>query len=103
MIVNIKGFIVAKQYPWEDMPSFSHITFDPRDCGLDDYVTVCEHKIVVSIPNDFDIRPQQIAALEKKKQELREKFSMAVKELDDQINSLLAIGTARVVDDGTTD
>lgn len=101
MKVTIKGFIVAKQYEWEDAPTFSHVNFDPRDCGLDDYIVVREHEFDVEVPDDFDVRPYQIEALEKKKQELREKFAMAVKELDDRISSLLAIGSAKVVDDGT--
>lgn len=101
MKVAINGFIVARQYPWEDAPSFSHVNFDPRECGLDDYVVVCPHDFDADVPDDFDIRPYQIKELEKKKQELREKFAMAVKELDDRINSLLAINSAKVVSDGT--
>ncbi len=102
MKVIIKGFIVAQQFPWDDKVDFTFLGFDPRDSKIDNYFVVREHAFEVDVPDDFDVRPQQIAALEKQKQELRSKFAMAVKELDDRINSLLAINNSvRVVDDGT--
>lgn len=97
----ITGFVVAQQYPWDEEPAFTFIGFDPVEHGMDNYIPVCAHSFEIDVPDDFDVRPHQIAALEKKKQELREKFAMAVKEVDDRINSLLAIGTAKVVEDGT--
>lgn len=98
---TLEVFVVAEQYAWEDTPRFSVLGFDPRTCDIDSYYVISQTSMDVEIPNDFDMRPHQIAVLEKKKQEVREKFAMAVKELDDQINSLLAIGTAKVVEDGT--
>jgi hypothetical protein len=98
----ITGFVVAQQYPWDDEPSFTFIGFDPVEHEIDNYIPVCAHSFEIEIPNDFDVRPHQIATLEKKKRELREKFAMAVKEVDDRINSLLAINNSvKVVDDGT--
>lgn len=98
---TIKAFVVAQQYAWQDKPEFSVLGFDPRECGLNEYAVVCQTSFDVDIPDDFDIRPQQIAALEKRKQEVQAEFAAKVKELDDRINSLLAIGTAKVADDGT--
>jgi hypothetical protein len=104
MKTTITGFVVAQQYSWDENPSFTFLGFDPVELGMENYFTVKPHSFEVDVPDDFDTRPHQVAALEKKKQELREKFAMAVKELDDRINSLLAISnSAKVVDDGTTD
>lgn len=104
MKTTIKGFVVAQSYPWDDTVNYTFLTFDPRESKMEHYFVVSEHSFEVDVPDNFDIRPQQVAALESKKQELREKFAMAVKELDDRINSLLAINNSvKVVDDGTTD
>lgn len=100
---TIKVFVVAEQYPWDDEPRFSCLGFDPRECGLDSYVVVCQTSFDAEIPDDFDMRPHQVAALEKKKREVQAEFAAKVKELDDEINSLLAIGHAKVVSDGTAD
>lgn len=100
---TITAFVVANQEPWDDAPRFSPLGFDPREHGLDNYVVVAETAFDVDIPDDFDIRPHQVAALEKKKREVQAQFAAKVKELDDRINSLLAIGTAKVVSDGTAD
>lgn len=102
MIQTIKAFVVAEQYSWEDTPRFTPLGFDPGKMGMDHYVVVAQTTFDVHIPDDFDMRPHQVAALEKKKREAQAAFAAKVKEIDDQINSLLAIGTAKVVDDGTT-
>ena len=99
----INGFVVAQQYPWDNEPYFTFVGFDPVEHNLDNYILVCAHSFEIEIPNDFDVRPHQILALEKKKQDLTNKYASSVKQIDDQINNLLAIGTAKVVDDGTTD
>ena len=101
MIKTVKAFVVAEQEPWDKEPRFTPLGFDPREHGMDNYVVVAQTTFDIHVPDDFDIRPHQVAALEKKKQELREKFAMAVKELDDRINSLLAIGNSKGVNDGT--
>jgi len=101
MIQTITAFVVATQDPWDATPRFSPLGFDPREHGMDNYVVVAQTSFEVHIPDDFDIRPHQVAALEKKKRDVHAQFAAKVKEIDDQINSLLAIGTAKVVDDGT--
>ncbi len=98
---TISGFVVAQQYPWDELPDYTFVGFDPRECGIDNYVVVCAHEFQVDVPDDFDIRPHQVAILEKKKREVQAEFAAKVKEIDDQINSLLAIGHAKVVSDGT--
>lgn len=58
----------------------------PPDC-----VPIMPFEFCVEIPADFDPRPQQIKALEAQRQELHGKFAAAVLEIDQRINSLLAL------------
>lgn len=102
MKVTIKGFVIATQYPWNDEPQIGFACYDSSKYNDTDAV-VCEHQFDVEIPDGFDMRPHLVSGLEKQKEKARLEFAMKVKELDDRINSLLAIGTAKVVDDGTTD
>jgi hypothetical protein len=101
MIKTINAFVVATQDPWDKKPVFMPLGFDPQKMGMDHYVVVAQTSFEVHIADDFDMRPHQVAALEKKKRDAQAAFAAKVKEIDDQINSLLAIGTAKVVDDGT--
>jgi hypothetical protein len=50
-----------------------------------------EHEFEVEVPDNFDPRPGQVAALEAKKKEIQAEFAAKVKQIEDQINSLLAI------------
>jgi hypothetical protein len=50
-----------------------------------------EHEFEVEVPDNFDPRPGQVAALEAKKEEMRADFAKRVKDIDDKINSLMAI------------
>lgn len=90
MQVEISGYLVAKQYDWEDAPTFSFLGFDPEGQGLD-YVTLNPYSFVAEVPDNFDIRPHKIEMLRKDKEKLQAEFAKRVKELDDQINRLLAI------------
>jgi hypothetical protein len=90
MKVTIKGYITCQQYAWDDKPTFSFYGFDPT--GYDSStVKVMEHEFEVEVPDNFDPRPGQVAALEAKKEEMRAEFSKRVKDIDDKINSLMAI------------
>jgi arylsulfatase A-like enzyme len=92
--ITIKGYIVHQVYrdTPHDKGTFAFQTY-PAFAGSSIYIQtpVCEHELTVNVPDDFDPRPGQIAALEKQKQEMRAKFAAAVKEIDDRINSLLAL------------
>lgn len=90
MKVEIKGFIVAQQYPWEDKPVFTYTGYDPENVGSS-LVKVMEHSFEIDIPDNFDVRPGLVASLNKKKEEINLEFAKRVREIDDQINSLLAI------------
>lgn len=88
MKVTIKGFIHYRQEAWTDSGAYSFMHCDMTDCG---YVNVMPHEIEIEVPDDFDPRPQQVAALEAEKQKARAEFQKRVTEIDRKIQSLLAI------------
>ena len=88
MKVTIKGFINYKKDGWYDGDDYLFNKYDMSEHG---YVTVMPHEIAVEVPDDFDPRPHQVAALEAEKQKARAEFQARVTEIDRQIQSLLAI------------
>lgn len=63
-------------------------------CRVDDNqerIFVSEQIVTIDAPEDFDPRPQMVAALEAEKEALRAAFAARVVELDRQINQLLAL------------
>ena len=88
MKVTIKGFITYKKDDWRDGDDYHFNKYDMSEHG---YVTVMPHEIVVEVPDDFDPRPKQVAALIAEKQKARAEFLARVTEIDRQIQSLLAI------------
>ena len=63
----------------------------------DGRVHISEHSFEVDIPDNFDPRPQMIAALQAEKQKVRAEFARRVAELDDQIGKLQALTMDGVV------
>ena len=88
MKVTIEGFIHYRKQAWMDSGSYSFMPCDMTECG---YVNVMPHEIEVEVPDDFDPRPHQVAALIAEKQKARADFLKRVTEIDRQIQSLLAI------------
>ena len=91
MKVKIKGYVTHTKYKWEDKPHYSFYGFDPSDHLGDDSVVVMQHEVEIEIPDDFDPRPGQIAALKAQKERAQAEFAKRVTEIDEKINSLLAI------------
>ena len=88
MKVTIKGFINYRNDGWREGYDYRFHQCDMSEHG---YVTVMPHEIEVEVPDDFDPRQQQVAALEAEKQKARADFQRRVTEIDRQIQSLLAI------------
>ena len=92
MKIELKGFVFCRT-------SGGKVEFElmPWDCRTwdaslaDGRIFVKEHLTTVEVPDDFDPRPQQVAALEAAKQKARAEFQARVTEIDRQIQSLLAI------------
>lgn len=90
MKVTIKGYITCTQYAWDSKQTYSFYSFDPTTYDSST-VKVMEHEFEVEVPDNFDPRPGQVATLEAKKKEIKAEFAAKVKQIEDQINSLLAI------------
>ena len=90
MKVTVQGFIVAKQYDWEEKPSFSWSAYDPtewdKECAI-----VRPHEIEFDVPDNFDFRPIRIAELERQKAEVKAKLAAELIRIDDAIQKLLAL------------
>ena len=92
MKVTINGYIVARQYDWEKTPHFEFLHYDPSTATFDaSAVKVQAHMFEVDIPDNFDIHPYQIDKLRKERDQAAAEFAKRVKQIDDKINSLLAI------------
>lgn len=92
MKIELKGYLFCRLYCGQ--PEFELLPYDPRtwgDDGKDGQVFVKEHLTTVEVPDDFDPRPQQVAALEAEKQKARADFQARITEIDRQIQSLMAI------------
>lgn len=92
MNIDMKGFVFCRasggKFEFELLP-WDCRTWDAS--SADGRIFVKEHLTTVEVPDDFDPRPQQVAALEAAKQKARAEFQARITELDRQIQSLLAI------------
>lgn len=93
MRATINGFITHEQSSWDKEPRIGFLMYDPRQFGADRAV-IREHSFEVEVPDEFDPRPQQVEILRQQQQKIRAEMSARIKQLDDQINSLLAIEAA---------
>jgi 2',3'-cyclic-nucleotide 2'-phosphodiesterase (5'-nucleotidase family) len=94
---TITGFVTAAPIRYgkdKGQLSVSFSTYKPSPEYDPDRVVVFEHAIEVEVPDNFDPRPAMVANLEEKKRQVRAEFAKKVKELDEQIQSLLAIENA---------
>jgi hypothetical protein len=89
MKIKIKTHIYYNKYSWEDKGEFEVFSFKFED---DNHRThVCDQEIEVDVPDDYDPRAQQVAALEKKKQKVMAEFQKTVDGINDQISKLQAL------------
>ena len=92
MKIELKGYLFCRLYSGK--PEFELLPWDCRiwdAASVDGRVFVTEHTTTVEVPDDFDPRPQQVAALEAAKQKARAEFQARITEIDRQIQSLMAI------------
>lgn len=89
---TIKGYVTYRTESYYTDAERVHWTrYDPRITGLNKDVLIGEHSIEVEVPDDFDPRPAQVQRLREEQQKVRAAMAKRIKELDDQINSLLAL------------
>ena len=89
MKVKITAHVHYNKYSWDEEGSFEVFPFKFPD---DDHRTyVGEQEIEVDVPDNYDPRAQQIAALEKHKQKVMADFQKSVDDINDRISKLQAL------------
>ena len=89
MKVKITAHVHYNKYSWDEEGSFEVFPFKFPD---DDHRTyVGEQEIEVDVPDNYDPRAQQIAALEKQKQKVMADFQKSVDDINDRISKLQAL------------
>jgi hypothetical protein len=89
MKVTVTVYVNYNKYSWDDKGKFEVFTFKFDD---DDSRTfVCEQEIEIEVPDNYDPRAQQIAALEKHKQKVMADYQKMVNDINEKISKLQAI------------
>jgi hypothetical protein len=89
MKIKTTIYIHYLKYPWEEKGDYEVFSFKAHD---DEQRTfICEQEIEIELPDNYDPRAQQIAALEKKRQRVMADYQKAVNEINDQISKLQAL------------
>jgi hypothetical protein len=87
--IKVTAHIHYSKWIWDDKGEFEIWSMRMDD---DDYrVYVCSQEIEIEVPDNYDPRAPQIAALEKKKQKVMAEYQKTVTEINDQINKLQAL------------
>ena len=89
MKIKIKVHIHHQKYEWEDKGQY--LVYSHKFDDTDYRAHICEQEIEVEVPDDFDPRAQQIAALEKQKQKVMAEYQKTVTEINDRISKLQAL------------
>ena len=89
MKIKTTIYIHYCKYAWDEKGSFEVFSFQADD--NEHRTFVCETEIEIEVPDDYDPRAQQIAALEKEKQKVMAEYQKNVTEINDRINKLQAL------------
>jgi len=89
MKIKLTANVHFCKYSWEDKGVFELFSVKLGDT---DYRTfVREQEIEIEVPDNYDPRVQQIAALEKQKQKVMADFHKSVAEINEHISNLMAL------------
>jgi hypothetical protein len=89
MKIKTTVHIHFQKYTWEDKGDFQVFSCKLEDSDSRTYVGPQE--IEIEVPEDYDPRAQQIAALEKHKQKVMADYQNMVTEINARISNLQAI------------
>jgi hypothetical protein len=89
MKIKLTAHIHYRKYSWEEKGEYQlwYAKLDDDDSRT----YVGEQEVEVDIPDNYDPRAQQVAALEKYKQKVMADFQRSVSEINDRISKLQAI------------
>jgi hypothetical protein len=89
MKVKTTIYVHYLKYEWEEEGMYEVFSFKAEDECHRTYI--CQQEIEIDVPEDYDPRAQQIAALEKKRQEVMAAYQKTVTEINERINKLQAL------------
>ena len=92
MKIKTIAHVHYQKYAWQEKGEYRLASFKLDDSAERTYVS--EQEIEIDIPEDYDPRAQQIAALEALKQKVMADYHKSVMEINDRINKLLALEAA---------
>ena len=92
MKIKTTAHVHYQKYAWQEKGEYRLASFKLDDTAERTYVG--EQEIDVDIPDDYDPRAQQIAALEALKQKVMADYHKSVMEINERINKLLALEAA---------
>jgi UTP-glucose-1-phosphate uridylyltransferase len=90
MKIKVQGLVHWHKYDWDDKPVYQIFPNDMSSCGPE-YVPIVSQEFEFDIPDDFDPRPTQVAALREHKKKVLEEAQRKANNIEDQIKRLLAI------------
>jgi hypothetical protein len=89
MKIKLTAHIHFRKYQWEEKGEYQILyTALPDD---DTLTYICEQKVEVEVPDNYDPRSQQVVALEKQKQKVMADYQKKVAEINNRIKNLLAL------------
>ena len=92
MKIKTIAHIHFQKYSWEEKGEYRVASFKLDDNENRTYVG--EQEIEIEVPENYDPRAQQIAALEALKQKVMADYHKSVMEINDRIGKLLALEAA---------
>jgi len=92
MKIKTTAHVHYQKYAWQEKGEYRLASFKLDDSAERTYVG--EQEFDIDIPDNYDPRAQQIAALEALKQKVMADYHKSVMEINDRINKLLALEAA---------
>ena len=92
MKIKTMAHVHYQKYSWEEKGEYRLASFKLDDNENRTYVG--EQEIEIEVPDNYDPRAQQIAALEALKQKVMADYHKSVMEINERIGKLLALEAA---------
>jgi len=92
MKLKTTAHVHYQKYAWQEKGEYRLASFKLDDSAERTYVG--EQEIEIDIPDNYDPRAQQIAALEAMKQKVMADYHKSVMEINERIGKLLALEAA---------
>ena len=89
MKVKVTAHIYHCKYSWEEKGEF--LLFYAKVDDTETMIHVGEQEVEIEVPDNYDPRAQQIAALEKQKQKVMADYQKMVNDINEKISKLQAI------------